>query len=522
MNNRFLKIDNELSHCSWLGEEASTPEEISYSLVLDQLAQWRDKKVFQLNDIRYQVQELVISDSVLLLALERYETAILSEISSVSLDMFNLINAVFDSCTTQNEICFHGVKFIKDSLGIDRAGVLLLSENEKDVLGTWGTNEKGEMVSENDLVIPLEHNHWMGDSLARKGVLIVKKDVELTNYSDVVGKGWNAIVSIYHGSSPLGWLCCDNLVTGRPLTQSLESQITHFGTMLGQWLIRTKNESELVRLNENLEKEVEQKTEVLLSTIEVLRNTQDELVRKERTGALSTFTAGVAHEINNPIGFIRSNLSFIGKVSSKVLSVLEPMDNSGLTKPKGMLSEVDQVIDESVEGLDRIKNIISMLQPLNKLADEAPQTFDIVQAVEFAIMGLPDDSINVSVQASLATNVVNLPMQIFTLAFENVLENALQAVSEKSKPEIVVRVLVDKGYLIVSTQDNGKGISVDNIGSVFLPFFTTESPGEGLGLGLSLSQNLINIANGDMTVESEEGKGTTMNITFNEGVIQDV
>jgi signal transduction histidine kinase len=321
----------------------------------------------------------------------------------------------------------------------------------------------------------------------------------------------------------LGWLCCDNLISGGTLTYSLKSKITHFGTMLGQWLIRSKNERELKRLNQNLEEEVLQKTEDLQNSLDALVQTQSQLIHTERTKALSTFTAGVAHEINNPIGFIRSNLSYIGKVSSKVLDQMNKLDIPVLEKAESMLGDIDQVLDESVEGLDRVKNIISMLQPLNKLADEKPQHFDILQAVEFAVMGLdiPEDTIQVRSELPDAQQV-RLPLQIFTLAIEHILENSRDAIKRVSKPSIDVCLTTSKTHLIISCTDNGYGISSANIGSIFLPFFTTKAPGEGLGLGLSLSQNLIQLANGNITAKSVEGKYTTLTIEFEKGVLDNV
>ena len=520
MSRLYLKNDHELFHCQWLDiQKGETQKPLSYHLALEQLNNWRTKGSFQVGNTFYLADELTLSKTltIVVLYLDNEEPETTS-----NLEVFNLANAVFDACNTQTEICLHGVKFVKDVLGIDRAGVLLLSKDQHHVIGTWGTNENGDIVEESDLYMPLEHNHWMKDSLNKRGMLIVKEDVELTSYSDVVGRGWNAIVSIYHGNQPLGWLCCDNLINAQPLTYQLKSQITHFGTMLGQWLIRSRNEIELRRLNENLEKEVQQKTKDLQKTIDQLMHTQYQLVQTERTKALSTFTAGVAHEINNPIGFIRSNLSFIGKVSTKVLEQMSELDLSLLDKSKSMLGDIDQVIDESVEGLDRVKNIISMLQPLNKLADEKPQQFDILQAVEFAVMGLETQPDSIQVNSSLTETFVLLPLQIFTLAIEHVLENSIDATKQVKDPSIVITLSTNDTHLLVSCADNGHGISSANIESIFLPFFTTKAPGSGLGLGLSLSQSLIQLANGNMKVTSIETKETVMTIEFEKGVLLNV
>jgi C4-dicarboxylate-specific signal transduction histidine kinase len=161
-----------------------------------------------------------------------------------------------------------------------------------------------------------------------------------------------------------------------------------------------------------------------------------------------------------------------------------------------------------------------MLQPLNKLADEDAQVFDIGQAIEFAVMGLPESSPKIGMDNTLTSQMVNLPMQIFTLALENLLENAIKATSEEAQPKVSIVISENDSELCVSCSDNGGGIPEDNLEQIFLPFFTTRSPGEGMGLGLSLSQNLIQLAGGDIRVSSKEFEGSTFTIHFPKDVIQ--
>lgn len=521
MRNLYLKLDHETFHAAWLNPE-QVPElfsELNYEDIKEKMDLWRQSGQFILDNQILTVDVVAIADQAELLVLsEALEDAETDQ--AFYIEAVKLVNTVFNTCRTPDDICLQGVMFMKDIVGVDRAGILLLSEDRLYVQGTWGTNDQGEIVQEQDLQMPLENNHWMGDALAQKGQLIIKDNVELTNYATVVGKGWNAIMAIYHEQEPIGWLCCDNLVSGRLITNSLKAKIIYVAYMLGQWLTRLRYEDALKNLNDTLEFEVKQKTKDLEQTIEILKTTQSELVHTERTKALSTFTAGVAHEINNPIGFIRSNLSFIGKVSSKVLETLAPLDAEELEKPKVLLGGIDQVIDESVEGLDRVTNIISMLQPLNKLADEEAQLFDIGQAIEFAVMGLPDSSPKVGVQNTLSSQMVNLPMQIFTLALENLIENAIKATREEAQPKISIAVSENDSELCVSCSDNGGGITEDHLEQIFLPFFTTRSPGDGMGLGLSLSQNLIQLAGGGIRVSSKETEGSTFTIHFPKDVIQ--
>lgn len=507
-----MKIDHESHQCSWL---TSTDRQYSQSVLTyeDIRAQVYDDSYQSITiaGVPYEYETHPITPSIDLITLvEPRQTG--APAQEVNLDIFNLANTLLAACPTEHDVCLQGVKFMKDMIGVDRAGVLLMSEDREHVVGTWGTDEQGNITDESDMRIPLQDNHWMLDAIQRPEQLIVKNNVALTSYSKVVGTGWNAIISIYQDKQPLGWLCCDNLLSAKPLTEGLRAQIRLIGSILGQWMIRIRNESELRRLNETLEAEVIRKTQDLNATIVTLKEMQKELVHTERTKALSIFTAGVAHEVNNPIGFIRSNLSFIGKVSSKVLETLRPLNQDALEKPIFLLGGIDQVIDESVDGLDRVTNIIRMLQPLNKLADEQAQPFNLMHAISQAIEDLPEHSFEIDVQENLEKTEVVLPMQIVVLVLKNVLENALKAVRNQEEPKVVLEVREDDREITIRVQDNGHGIEEEKLQDIFLPFFTTRSPGDGFGLGLALSQNLLQLAGGDISVSSTVGLGSTFSI----------
>lgn len=425
----------------------------------------------------------------------------------------------FAHCKNLDDICHEAVQISLNVLCIDRAGILLLSDDQTKVKGTWGTDENGQIKDEHDLEMSLYDNHWMKDSLEQKGALIVKENIPLTSYDKEVGTGWNAIVSIWHGEKPIGWFACDNLIKGAPMTAHLKDVIAVFGTIFGQWYIRKRTEMELHELTDTLEQQIYEKTSELQATIDSLSSTQSELVDTEKANALSHFTAGVAHEINNPISFIKSNLSYIGKVSSKVLESIEALNLDSLNKPSQMLKEVDQVIDESVEGLDRVSDIVSLLQPLNKLADEEPQVFDVKSSIEFYIMSLEEGSEYVDLILPDEPISVCLPLQVFTLALDNIVRNAVYAVKDKANPKISVYYFKDELNFGVSVLDNGVGITEEDLPNIFNAFFTTKPVGEGVGLGLALSENLLKMVNGAVKAKSVLNESTEFTMLFPKEVV---
>lgn len=425
----------------------------------------------------------------------------------------------FAKCETLDDICMQAVLLSLNVLCLDRVAILLISDDRTKAQGTWGTDEAGELNDEHDFELDLSADPAMRASLDQKGALIVKEDVPIIYYTTKVGTGWTATASIWHGENPIGWFTCDNLISERPINAQLKEVIAVFSTIFGQWFIRKKTELELYTLNDTLELQVYEKTKQLQDTIDNLSSMRTELDVTEKANALSHFTAGVAHEINNPISFIKSNLSYIGKVSSKVLESIDALGLESLKKPSEMLREVDSVIEESVEGLDRVSDIVSLLQPLNKLADEEPQIFDVKSSIEFYTMSLEEGSENIELVLPDKPLSVSLPLQVFTLALDNIVRNAIYAVKGKSNAKISIYFFNENDYFCVSVFDNGVGIPETDLPNIFNPFFTTKPVGEGVGLGLALSENLLKMVNGGVRVKSVLGEGSEFSMVFPKEVI---
>jgi signal transduction histidine kinase len=447
------------------------------------------------------------------------------KLESTGIDIRGLLaetESVFLRCNTLDDICQQTVLMSLNTLNLDRAAILLLSDDGDKMMGTWGTDDHGHIKDEHDLVLDVAGNQLLNDSLAQKGALVVHENVPLKNYAITVGVGWNAIASIWHDDKPIGWFSCDNLLSGSPISPQLKDVIAVFCSIIGQWYIRKATELELIRLNDTLELQVLEKTRELQDTIDSLFSTRSELVITEKAKALSHFTAGVAHEINNPISFIRSNLSFIGKVSSKVLESIAALDVEDLKKPRSLLREIDKVIDESVEGLDRVSDIVSLLQPLNKLADEEPQVFDVISSIEFYAMSLEEGSERINLILPDEPMSVSLPLQVFTLALDNIVRNAVYATKDTEGGRINIYFFRDEEHFGVSVLDNGIGIPEQHLPNIFNAFFTTKPVGEGVGLGLALSENLLKMVSGDIRVQSIVGVSTEFSMIFPKEVIANV
>ncbi|NTV48048.1 MAG: hypothetical protein HGB32_12590 [Geobacteraceae bacterium] len=258
-----------------------------------------------------------------------------------------------------------------------------------------------------------------------------------------------------------------------------------------------------------------------------LTDMQMQILQSEKMASIGQLAAGVAHEINNPMGFINSNLAtlkkyngrtaeFIDYLSEKILykasaeTTRQVGETRRLLKIDRILEDLPNLIKESIEGAERVKSIVQDLK-----------SFSRVDQAECALVNLNealDTTINIAWNeikyvATLNREFGDLPQikcypQQLNQVFLNLLVNAAHAIGE-NQGIITVRTWSEQEDVLVSVADSGCGIPDDIKQRIFEPFFTTKEVGKGTGLGLSISYDIIRKHGGDITVESEVGRGTT-------------
>ena len=283
---------------------------------------------------------------------------------------------------------------------------------------------------------------------------------------------------------------------------------------------------------ENIQLRLEQQRRIaeLQTTNQKLANAQDQLMQAEKMASIGQLAAGVAHEINNPVGYVASNLSALGRSLNDLLSVLDASERleaslSGESpellalralKEKvgvGYLREdLRDILAESKEGLERVKKIVLDLKTFSHV-DEADWKETDLHA------GL-DSTLNIvwnelKYKAEVVKEYGNLPevecvpSQI-NQVFMNLLVNAGQAIEGRGTITLRTGREEERGWVEVS--DTGKGIEAENLKRIFDPFFTTKPVGKGTGLGLSLSYGIIKKHHGQIEVKSTPGQGTTFRV----------
>jgi two-component system NtrC family sensor kinase len=272
---------------------------------------------------------------------------------------------------------------------------------------------------------------------------------------------------------------------------------------------RIKNEQELWRTNLELA-EANMK----------LQQTQSVMVQQEKLASIGQLAAGVAHEINNPLGFLKSNHAMLKKNVLKFRADWETPKDKGLDLPS-MFAEFDQLFAESDEGFARIMRIVAGLKSFSRIDQGGEfELFDVNGGIESTLVVAWNE---IKYVAEIKKSFGELP-RIKARGGEinqvilNLLVNAAQAIESQKRGEkglITIETSLKGDRVLIAVSDDGPGIPEKIRTRVFDPFFTTKEPGKGTGLGLSISYDIVVTKHGgSLSVESEPGKGTSFIIAL--------
>lgn len=310
------------------------------------------------------------------------------------------------------------------------------------------------------------------------------------------------------------------IVTPETLTKEVESILTRFATVFDQTYIRFLD----LKRAEHQALLIKNEKERLEKTLSDLQATQKQLIQSEKMASLGELTAGIAHEIQNPLNFVNN----FSEVSKELLDeMLEELEN-------GDMEEVKAIMDDVVQNLEKINHhgkradgiVKGMLQHSRASGDKKEPTDINALADEYmrlAYHGLraKDKSFNSDLETDYdeSITVIDVIPQDIGRVILNLFTNAFYAVDEKKKSgledyksTVWVSTKNLKDNIEISVKDNGSGIPKHVVDKIFQPFFTTKPTGQGTGLGLSMSYDIIKAHDGGLKVKTEEGKGTEFSI----------
>ncbi|MBU0996398.1 MAG: hypothetical protein KJ737_28185 [Proteobacteria bacterium] len=301
---------------------------------------------------------------------------------------------------------------------------------------------------------------------------------------------------------------------------------------------------ELQRQNDLLKKSEKQYQELVKSLDEEVRKKAEEikdantqLMHQDKMASIGQLAAGVAHEINNPVGFVKSNLSTMNEYCAEFTKLIKGYrqfihdfyatsiskdQNKALENEFEEIKQMEQTIDpdylmedsmdlikESIEGTERIKKIVSDLKDFAHPGEDTPTHANINECIDSTLNIIWNE---LKYKVTLVKEYGNLPMlycypRQLNQVFMNICINAAHAIEKKGEIKIITKAYENHQEILIS--DTGSGISEEHISRIFDPFFTTKDVGKGTGLGLNLSYNIVKKHMGDIRVESRLNKGTT-------------
>ena len=282
--------------------------------------------------------------------------------------------------------------------------------------------------------------------------------------------------------------------------------------------------------NALLHRESQERIHQLEDLNDRLEEAQHQLLQSEKLASIGQLAAGVAHEINNPIGYVNSNLSTLRGYLKDILGLVqhyESIEGELTDKPEVLTAITDlkeeldidylredslELMDECDEGITRVKKIVQDLKDFSRVDSGDWEWADLHAGIDTTLNVVWNEikyKAEVEKEYGELPNVRCMPSQL-NQVFMNLMVNAAQAMDERGKITICTRAEGDD--VLVDVSDSGKGMAPETLKKVFDPFFTTKPVGKGTGLGLSLSYGIMQKHGGTIEVESEVGKGTTFHI----------
>jgi signal transduction histidine kinase len=414
------------------------------------------------------------------------------------------ISEAMVSMLSLSEIGERLVLALTGSMGVERAMVLLLDEEARAFRpaawrGAWDEESKK---------VALALDHTIAKHLWMRRQELTRADFDDTTDPDTREVCWDVydsldvrlLVPILFGVDLLGVIAVGPKLSGERIGPD-DRQLLR--TLANQSAIAIENAQafdEIAKLNETLEARVDERTREL-------RDTQAQLMQSEKMRSLGQLVAGVAHELNNPIGFVHANLQLLAGFIERLVEA--QLDGGDVERPR---DAIGKLLLRSREGTERVKKIVQDLRTFSRMDQAELADVDLNEELR-RTLGLMEprfkDGIRVATDLSELPSVRCYPAQL-NQVFMNLVMNACDALG--SGGTVSVRTRTTPAGVCLDFADDGPGIPLHVRERIFEPFFTTKPVGQGTGLGLSISHGIVERHGGRLTVDCPPEGGTVFRV----------
>jgi signal transduction histidine kinase len=493
----------------------------------------RRRRTQRLMDL--QSDEIIYSNNELAKKFGELETKI--EQLSLLIDLSSAIGATLDP----ERIYEQAVDRLVHRMGYEGAHLFVVDPARGVLRGHRKAVVQGTLrLPPADLELPLDADRTVSARVATTGRPILVDDIaagdQPVHHPSLRAMNIRSLVSVplRVKEHVVGVLNVAASAPGR-LTAADQELVAAVANHVALALDRAESFQTIEELSRGLEDKVRVRTEQLRAANEELeaayRNlqaTQAQLVQREKMASVGQLVAGVAHELNNPIGFVASNAATLEDFVGRLRAMLESYRGRDAALPEAdrralgeewqarkvdyALRYLDSMILGIREGAERTRKIVRDLRVFARGDDDVRQPVDLHEELESSLTLLNHllaDRVVVERKYGELPAVACVRSQIDQVLL-NVLANAAQAITGPGT--ITIETRREDGRAVVAIRDTGPGIAPDVIGRIFDPFFTTKPVGEGTGLGLSISYEIVKKHGGDVAVESRPGEGATFTV----------
>ena len=316
--------------------------------------------------------------------------------------------------------------------------------------------------------------------------------------------------------------------------------LSHIGTRLRQSYLEVAQANKALKeANEGLERRVDERTQELSTALTSLEESQALLVQSEKMSSLGQMVAGVAHEINTPLAYVKNSLETVESQLAEMTGTINETDTLlrmlrdgadeqvfgkqysavaaavGRIRSDNTAEDLTKLIQDGQYGIGQIAEIVGNLRDFSRLDRKKVDRFNVADGLDSTLSIAKHllKSIDVKKQYGTIPMITCSPSQI-NQVFLNLITNAAQATEGKAGVITVTTRAPDTEHVEISIGDNGKGIAADVLPKIFDPFFTTKDIGKGTGLGLAIAYKIVEAHGGRITVDSKVGEGTRFSVVL--------